>query len=447
MTIPYIPAVDPSIGQNLASIGESVGRLLRPNLEFERALKNALATNPALIQQLGNLAQRSPAAMGQLYGPNVTSYFQGIGQSPEDLASQNRATLDANITGDQTTALANVTPERRQQLATAAVETGLAGGQRPSQVVDEARTQTGQSAFQRYLSANPNFNPNQFISELRKPNGTIDSETGGAALRDPVHGPLLRQLWEQEMQKESEQRNRSYQTQRDIINFNQAQEANRDQLAERFQFQTATGSRASWRRMLDGGITPELVQAINAKPEAQRTREETENLKTYQAYEQYRRTNAAEAIKPFTNSIRGSLTALRAIESNRNLEDSDRSTQYEGIGTSLNNDLAAIGSNLRVRVTPFVNVSWGRDQQPKFEFYDMQNPSRKVTDAEIELGLNQTGGQTQAQTGSNDDPLVTAAVQLIRSGGATAADVESATQYTPAQKAAIRAALAASTRR
>ena len=104
MTAPYAPygpggiPVLPTIGNDVAMLGQAIQGLVAPNYQFQEQLKRALAVNPEIIAQLTNMEANSPGMLQQLLGPGqqtdaLTQAQQQPGGKADDAASKYKLSI------------------------------------------------------------------------------------------------------------------------------------------------------------------------------------------------------------------------------------------------------------------------------------------------------------------------------------------------------------------
>lgn len=433
MTIPFIPSSDPGLGASLSSIAQTIGNLARPELMFQLNLRNALAQNPALIQQLGNLAARSPGALGQVYGNEVAQYFQGVGQSPEDAASAKAATFQGSVLDRQNQALKDIPEPVQRAQAEAGVEAALSGGQPRSQVTAEKNTQAVQGAFDQYLnthrSPDGTFDIPAFIRGVRginpdgtRGNATVSGDVFAGALQSP-YGNAIKALFESQLGEEraaSEERMAGARTARDYFN---AVNMSRMTQAEAFQRQYRIGTVDSWNKVLYQPPTNEQLNAIRAKPEADRTPAERDLLATQDFYQTIPEQDRQARSRQYLTEFRSGLLAVRNITKNTNAE--ERESQLTAIASQLNEAAQNAGLNVSVSIIPYKDRVGPFNRQASLKFI---SNGQEVTEEQLNASLDAAGsGQRVGQTGTSiNEQNVTQAVAAFRAGQLTREQITSA---------------------
>lgn len=197
MSIPYIPAIDPTVASSLASLGESVAAIARPTLSYDLALRQQLAEHPEMIQQLANLGARNPGMLGRFVGPNAARAISGVSQSPEDAASQAQGKLAANVATRKNVGI-NTSPQ-----AGAAGEIGgisdLSGGRSPADVSAGGLANTANQAagalppnpkdliYQTSDGGSKNYSPMTAAEDFL--NGKLPADVNAAITRNPLYAP------------------------------------------------------------------------------------------------------------------------------------------------------------------------------------------------------------------------------------------------------------------
>jgi hypothetical protein len=120
MGIQYIPGPEQLLAPVAATIGEAVGRMINPNFQFQQGMRQALATNPGLIQQLADIEAMAPGTLGNLGFGNLTGTIGKTPQSAEsEFKQKNRGKIQenaaANLQAD--TATATLTADQAVKMA------------------------------------------------------------------------------------------------------------------------------------------------------------------------------------------------------------------------------------------------------------------------------------------------------------------------------------------
>lgn len=91
MTLPYLPGWGDTLAQTLPQIGKSLSQLANPNQDVQRALQMAIAQNPGIAQQLGNL---DPSVMQGIFGRGkTTDAITSMGVDPGEQVRRQTAQL------------------------------------------------------------------------------------------------------------------------------------------------------------------------------------------------------------------------------------------------------------------------------------------------------------------------------------------------------------------
>lgn len=197
MSIPYIPAIDPTVASSLASLGESVAAIARPTLSYDLALRQQLAEHPEMIQQLANLGARNPGMLQRFIGPNAARAIRGVQQSPEDAASQAKGILDTNVATRQNKGINN-SPQAEPAAITGGISQ-LSGGRSPADISAGGLANTANQAAAA-LPTNPSdltYNTSDGGSKKYSPmvaaedflNGKLPADVNAAITRNPLYAP------------------------------------------------------------------------------------------------------------------------------------------------------------------------------------------------------------------------------------------------------------------
>lgn len=443
MTIPMISPIDPSVGQNLAEISQAIGNFVKPNLKFEYALRDALAANPALIQQIGNLNARSPEAVRGLYGGQVAEYFNKVGQSPEDKASIAQSTLQATAADATSSAMAAMTPEQRQQAASAGAFSALSGGKSESDVQREAELSKARQDYIDFGRMNPGVSPNGLVEMIRTGDARVSPSVATGAFNSPsaaLYQTLMQQASEKDRATLSE-RLANIRSDRDAA---KAQDLTIEQTARALMLRTNSSNLDAWKEIVKNGENSQEVLKARDKPVKTRNANEQALVDAADNLGRMNRQDRIAAVLPTIEAVRKQTSEVRNILTSRTLNDEEKSQALSGIVGSLNTALAASQLPYRAHFVPFVD-KWGPSNQNAAITYTRIGSDGKETpvpEDEISSALNvvSIGGAEPTQVSAN--PKVNAAIAAINAGTASLADVASATQYTAEEKAAIRAAFA-----
>src|SRR6478735_8680737 len=443
MTIPMISPIDPSVGQNLAEISQAIGNFVKPNLKFEYALRDALAANPALIQQIGNLNARSPEAVRGLYGGQVAEYFNKVGQSPEDKASIAQSTLQATAADATSSAMAAMTPEQRQQAASTGAFSALSGGKSQEDVELDSQRAKGRQAYQAFISANPALTPQEIVNRIRNRNGGITPDVAQGAFNSAA-GPLYQRLLADAQDADRMRLQESLANARERRQVETARDQTVEILARQLMSRGTSGSIDAWKEIVQNGRNSPAIKDAFAKEQDKRNEKETALVEAVNNFDRLNRQDRVAAVLPTLSQIRQQINTVGATQASTRLNSEEKSNQLEAITTSLNTSFSAAGLPIRAHFIPYVDRIGPFNQKPSISYVQIGADGKEtpLTDAQVGqvLGQVEVGVVTPEQ--SAQSPKVNAAIAAINAGTASLADVASATQYTAEEKAAIRAAFA-----
>lgn len=443
MTIPYIPAIDPTVGANLAQIAEAVGDTLNPNLKFETAFKNALATNPQLVQQIGNLNARNPDAIRTLYGNNVAEYFNSsVAQAPEDRASVARADLNTRLDTSTAQGIEALPEPVRQQAQQAGAFAAISGGRSEGQVqLDNLQTQS-LNAWNAYTREHSNLPPQTLVDRIRSGDPNIPAEVAQGAFYHPLYARLLRDAEEKE-QREYQERIYNTRTSNDL---RKSEDQNIRMAARQLMIQAHSSDLPSWEEIVRNGPTSVDIQKAREKPIESRTAKEQGLVAAADAYSRLNRQDRIRAMTPTYDQIRLNRDKIPGILRDTKLGTEEKINALGGIAAALNTHYREAQIPIHVTVPPYSDGGWfGRETKPAltYTFIGQDGKEVPITEAQADQMFNQAEiGVTAPGETRSANPKVNAAIEAIRNGTAKLTDVESATQYTAEEKAQIRAAFA-----
>lgn len=94
MTIPRLAGIGDELKETLPQFGEAIKGLINPNWKLQANLKEALASNPEMVQQLADISARNPGILQMLgYG----SLGDQISQIPESSNSKNTRMIEGEV--------------------------------------------------------------------------------------------------------------------------------------------------------------------------------------------------------------------------------------------------------------------------------------------------------------------------------------------------------------
>jgi hypothetical protein len=88
MGISYIPGPEALLAPAAQQIASGLERFINPNLQFQRQMQAALATNPALIQQLADLESNAPGLLQQMGFGELGNSIANVPQSIQAMIQQ-----------------------------------------------------------------------------------------------------------------------------------------------------------------------------------------------------------------------------------------------------------------------------------------------------------------------------------------------------------------------
>lgn len=224
MTIPTLLGFDDTIGPGLAKVAETVANVLQPYKQTEIELRNAIAKNPAIAQQLADLEYSNPGSLGKVFGPNVSKYAQELKPSVQAKVQtnvrdsgaldrimgdpKNAEYLAGQVLGFQPSQVAKESEALRRlnamedlartnpQLAGEQTFKDLLGQTRSQYELEQAQLKATQGAEAFLTGKGANLPPNEILGAIlgENPNLKISTREVGDLFNSPVYGNLFRTL-------------------------------------------------------------------------------------------------------------------------------------------------------------------------------------------------------------------------------------------------------------
>lgn len=151
MTLPTLLGVDDTIGPALSNIAGALQKALQPHKETEIELRQAIAKNPKVAEQLADMEYNNPGLTGKIFGENVQSFASSLAPSVEAKIGRVRnEALDAALKD----------PTQKEY-----IEGGLLGF-RKSDVLQEQELGAQLKSMSELLSANPQLRQDANFTKL-----------------------------------------------------------------------------------------------------------------------------------------------------------------------------------------------------------------------------------------------------------------------------------------
>lgn len=439
MTVPFIPAIDPTVLEALPKLVDTIGEIAMPYRKAELALAETARTDPAALQQIADFAAQNPEAIASVFGPNAAQFITKIPESAQSRLARTQATLAQGLTTLSADALAALPPEQREQYGRIGIANTVAG-MNPSDVTNEQQTQQVQSAYQHYEQANPNFNPLEFVRNFRTGKvGTdnkalVDLDVFSGALQSP-RGAAIKALFDYETEKEqlaAQERIRNAASQND---YNFGLRSSLDEAARALVVKYPNTSFNEWRSYISDDNYKKKADELARLPaeEAANLSAEDQNLRKIGLAALNVQDNAlnSQALRRAGSSIAG-IRSLIARE--KEPTKAQFRQTLEAAVTQLNTDLSQGNSPIRARVVEV--EKFGRNPY-NVEYFDPQT-GNTITDTDAE---RMVGGDT---SGSNLDLTGNAKIVYDAIVAGTVKETDLAGSSLSAEdKARVRAALAA----
>lgn len=96
--LPTLMSAGDTLGPAISKIAGSIGKLLDPYKDIETDVRNNIAKNPKIAEQLADLEYTNPGMLAKIYGPNVSQYAQSLRPSVEaKIAKAKSGALDTAL--------------------------------------------------------------------------------------------------------------------------------------------------------------------------------------------------------------------------------------------------------------------------------------------------------------------------------------------------------------